>query len=122
MVEYRTDSTPIIAYSGDTIVGWLVQFSFVPKIATIGRWHPVVQHGPDKDKIALQLLKTSKEYAKEKQYGRLEAELTGITEKNESWYHLYAKWYIAQGFRLSSEESRLEKDLTKQDFPKPQIP
>ena len=119
--QNRTGSTPIIAYSEEKIVGWLVLFSFVPTVATIGRWHPIVTPGPSKDRIALQLLKASREYAKEKQYGRLEAELTGITEDNKSWFQLYAKWYEDQGFRISSEEARLEKDLTQQSFPEPKF-
>ncbi len=118
----RTDSTPLIAYSDEQIVGWLVIFSFVPTIATLGRWHPIVKSGPDKDEIAQQLLKTSIAHVKRQHYGRLEAELTGITPDNESWYHHYARWYEAQGFNLSSEEARLEKDLTQQSLPEPKIP
>ena len=82
----RNDSTPIIAYVNERMVGWLVFFSFLPTIATIGRWHPIVAPSPLKDEIAQQLLKVSIDLAKSRHYSRLEAEVTGITPENEFGY------------------------------------
>ncbi len=118
----QSSSTPIIAYIDDQMVGWLVFFSFVSKIATIGRWHPIVAPGPQQEKIAQQLLKASISHAKEQKFERLEAELTGITSENESSYKKYEKWYHTQGFHIAAEESRLEKDLTQEPLPKPTFP
>jgi GNAT superfamily N-acetyltransferase len=117
----RNDSKPILAYIDDRLVGWLVFFSFLPTIATIGRWHPIVTQHSQKDEIAQQLLKTSIDLAKSRDYTRLEVEVTGITPENEYWYEQNRKWYEAQGLSLSSEESRLERDLTQSPLPKPAL-
>lgn len=115
----RNDSTPILAYVNDRLAGWLVFFSFLPTIATIGRWHPIVALHPQKDEIAHRLLKASIDLAKSRNYTRLEVEVTGITPENEYGYEQNKKWYEARGLSLSSEESRLEKDLTQQPLPEP---
>ncbi|MFW9986356.1 MAG: GNAT family N-acetyltransferase [Candidatus Odinarchaeota archaeon] len=118
----RLHSAPIIAYSKKRIVGWLVIFSFVPRISTIGRWHPIIEEGPQKEEIAKQLLKTAITHAKQTNFERLEAELTHITPKNESRYEQYKTWYETQGFYLASEESRLELDLIQEPLPEPIFP
>lgn len=115
----RNDSTPILAFVNDRLVGWLVFFSFLPTIATIGRWHPIVTPSPQKDEIAQRLLEVSIDLAKSRHYSRLEAEVTGITPENEFGYEQNKRWYEAQGFAISSEESRLEKDLTQRPLPEP---
>ncbi len=118
----RLHSTPIIAYSKNRMVGWLVFFSFVPRISTIGRWHPIVEEGPQKEEIVKQLLKTSITHAKQSNFERLEAELTHITPNTESRYEQYKTWYESQGFHLASEESRLERDLIQEPLPEPVLP
>ncbi|MFX1403047.1 MAG: GNAT family N-acetyltransferase [Promethearchaeota archaeon] len=110
----RTRSVPIIAYSNDQIVGWLVFFSITPTTATIGRWHPVADPGQRQTEISEQLLQTAIAYAKEQNFERFEAEITGITPQNEAVYEVYKKWYEAQGMHLATEELRLELDLTQQ--------
>ena len=117
----RNDSMPILAYVNNRLAGWLVFFSFLPTVATIGRWHPIVAPSPHKDEIAQQLLKASIDLAKSRNYTRLEAEVTGITPENEYGYEQNKKWYEAEGLSLSSEESRLERDLTQQPLPEPRF-
>ncbi len=109
----RRFNVPIIAYSDDEIVGWLVFFSFIPTTATIGRWHPITEPGPRQSEIGGQLLKTAIAHAKDQGFERFEAEITGITTQNEALYEVYKKWYEAQGMHLSTEELRLELDLTQ---------
>ncbi|MFX1508706.1 MAG: GNAT family N-acetyltransferase [Promethearchaeota archaeon] len=117
----RKHSTPIIAYDGDRMVGWLVFFSFIPTTSTIGRWHPIVESNPQKDEIAQQLLQASINHAKKHHFERLEAELVGITAENETWYKRYQTWYKTLGFFLASEEARLEKELIEHQ-PPPELP
>jgi ribosomal protein S18 acetylase RimI-like enzyme len=118
----RANSAPISAYHENCMVGWLVFFSFVPRISTIGRWQPIIQPRPQKEEIVEQLLKATIIHAKQNNFERLEAELPGITPRTESWYEQYKSWYEAQGFYLASEEIRLEHDLTKKPLPKPVLP
>ncbi|MFX1566412.1 MAG: GNAT family N-acetyltransferase [Promethearchaeota archaeon] len=117
----RESSCLIIAYDGDRMVGWLVFFSFISTTSTIGRWHPIVESNSQKDEIARQLLQASINHAKNLHFQRLEAELVGITTENESWYKRYQTWYETVGFHLSSEEARLEKELTDHQL-RPDLP
>jgi ribosomal protein S18 acetylase RimI-like enzyme len=118
----RSNSTPIIAYIGNQVVGWLVIFSFVPTTVTIGRWHPIVKPGPEQKKTSEQLLQKAIVHAKEQGFERFEAELTGITQDNETVYEVYREWYEAQGMYLATEEARLERDLTQEPLPEPAFP
>lgn len=118
----RSNSIPIIAYSDEEIIGWLAFFAFVPKIGTIGRWHPIVQPGSQKEIIAAQLLKASIDYAKQNNFDRFEVELTGITSKTEIIAKQYQSWYEAQDMYISAEEARLERDLKHDTLPTPTIP
>jgi GNAT superfamily N-acetyltransferase len=118
----RTRSVPIIAYTEGQMVGWLVFFSFVPTTATIGRWHPIVEPGPIQNQIGVQLLKAAIAHAKDQGFEHFEAEITGITPENEAVYKVYRKWFEAQGLSLSTEELRMEYDLTQQPNVEPDFP
>ena len=118
----RSDSVPIVAYSNNHIIGWLGFFSFVPKICTIGRWHPVVTPGPQREKIARELLKSAVSHAREQGFERFEAELTQITPKTESHAQEYQGWFKNLGLSLATEEARLEHELSKESLPPVDIP
>jgi ribosomal protein S18 acetylase RimI-like enzyme len=121
-VSERQDSVPIIAYANKEIVGWLAFFSFVPKIATIGRWHPIVKPGSNRDHIAVELLKASRSHGIAQGFNRLEAELTEITSHNEPRAQLYQRWLEAEGWYLATEEARLERNLTDDLQPPIELP
>ncbi len=118
----RMNSVPIVAYANREIVGWLAFFSFVPKIGTIGRWHPIIKVDSQKEVIATKLLKASIAYAKNNGFDRFEVELTGITTQTEVIAQQYQGWYRAEGLYISAEEARLERDLTQEPWLTPTIP
>jgi GNAT superfamily N-acetyltransferase len=118
----RDHSVPIIAYADGEIIGWLVFFSFVPTTATIGRWHPIAQPGSTQKEISFHLLKTAITYAEEKKFERFEAELTGITAKNEAVFESYKELYESHGMCIATEELRVECDLTKPSLVEPVFP
>jgi GNAT superfamily N-acetyltransferase len=118
----RENSVPIVAYVDDEVVGWLAFFSFVPKIGTIGRWHPVVKPGPLRTQIATELLRATITHAKAQGFDRLEAELTEITAHTESRAEMYQRWLEAQKFYLATEEARLELKLTDDLLPPVRVP
>ena len=121
-VSEREDSAPIVAYIDEDVVGWLAFFSFVPKVGTIGRWHPVVKPGPRRTQIATELLKATIAHAKAQGFDRLEAELTEITAHTESRAQKYQRWLEAQGFYLVTEEARLELKLSDDSLPPVHLP
>jgi len=118
----RSDSVPIIAYSNDHITGWLGFFSFVPKICTIGRWHPVVKPGPQRERIARELLQSAVSHARAQGFERFEAELTEITPKTESHAQEYQGWFGDLGLSLATEEARLERELSQESLPPLDLP
>ena len=121
-VSERDDSVPVVAYVDEEVVGWLAFFSFVPKVGTIGRWHPVVKPGFLREQIASELLKATIAHAKAQGFERLEAELTEITAHTESRAQVYQRWLEVEGFHLATEEARLELKLSDDMFSPVHLP
>ena len=121
-MSQRPESVPIVAYSNHHIVGWLVLFSFIPKVATIGRWHPTVKPGSQPEIIAARLLEASINHAQAQGFERFEAELTEITPSTELRAQQYQRWLEAQGMYLVVEEARFERKLTPTSVPVVHLP
>jgi ribosomal protein S18 acetylase RimI-like enzyme len=94
-----------VAIEEGIIQGWMGLERSTEEIGEVGRWHPFVLQGPQREDMARQMISEMNRYALDNGIRRMEIGFGEISETNQEAFSQRESWYAAE------EWNRLEEDL-----------
>ena len=95
----------VVAKEEDQVLGWMGMERLTEEIGEVGRWHPFIDQGPQREALAQQLISAVNRYAFENGISRMEIGFGEISSNNLEAFSHRRSWYEAAGWK------HLEEDL-----------
>ena len=108
-----------IAENNGKIVGWLAFYemqAWMPEIAHIWNWHPVVFPNENENEIANKLILEAFSHIKEISLHKVYIDFPQVNEDTQSYFNKYLDWYSQAGIAEIFEEKFYKKNITDENF------
>ncbi|TXT57339.1 MAG: hypothetical protein BAJATHORv1_10038 [Candidatus Thorarchaeota archaeon] len=104
------------------VMGFMSIFTGFESMAFISSWNPIVVVNENETSIAIRLVEKAKELAVKRNIDRLEVVFPDITKDHRKVLAKFIDVYTHAGFRLASEEIKMELNLELNPPDVPEIP
>ncbi|MGD8506128.1 MAG: GNAT family N-acetyltransferase [Candidatus Bathyarchaeota archaeon] len=106
-----------VAENSGKTVGWLAFYemqAWMPEIAHIWNWHPVVF--PNENEIAVDLIHKAFSHLKEIGLHKVTIDFPQVNRNTQSYFNKYLDWYSQNGIAEIFEEKFYKKNITEENF------